>query len=249
MTTRDDSSHPEPDYPSTRQAGRGRRRALVAVTVGALLLAPVAAIASYQVGAAQLSSTSRAVAAVVGAGIMTKSGGSFNGSATVNRSTLALSLHRSIPRIAVQRSLGDLAASSAATDLGQVVLKVDGAKDRLQGVLVSVQMQLDHDNGVASSCNASFQLRRGTSTTSLATWSQELYAGASGEEDNISWSWLVTSKTDTTPHYHLWGANSCTTMLFMDEEIMTAQTFPLNGEGGAYQPAPMVGTAVAKHDR
>jgi hypothetical protein len=217
---------------------------------GALLLAPVAALASQGAATTAKSASSKAIAAVLGSGVMTKFPNGFRPNDPATRLQLALALHRSIPRIAVQENLGSLNASSPATNIGDVRIKIDGAPNKLQGVLISVQMQLDHDNALAGNCGASFTLTRDASPSNLDFWSQELYSGpASGEEDNIAWTWFVTQKTQKSSNYHLLASNSCTQTLFTDADMMTAQAFPLAGSGKPHVAAKAKQSTTPKHDQ
>lgn len=232
------------------QPGKTRRRVIALGAAGALLLVPVAAVATQGAATTAKTATSKAIAAVLGSGVMTKFPNGFRPNDPATRAQLALALHRSIPRIAVQESLGSMAASSPATNIGDVRIKIDGAPNKLQGVLISVQMQLDHDNALAGSCGASFALRRDASPNTLRSWSQELYAGpTSGQEDNIAWTWFVTQKTQKSSNYHLFASNSCTQSLFTDEDMMTAQAFPLAGSGKPHVATKAKDGVTPKHDQ
>jgi hypothetical protein len=243
-------SPPEPDLTPAPHRRRAKYTALAAA--GVLLLSPAAAVAGYHVVAAAKSPTTNAISAVLGSGVMTKFPNGFRANDPATRGTVALALQRSIPRLAVQDSLGSLASSTPATEIGSVRLKVDGATGHRQGVLLSVQMQLDHDNALTTSCSASFQFKHDLSPGIVGTWSQELYqtgAGDPGQEDNIAFSVYTTQPTGKSFNYHLLAANSCTQTLFTDEDIMTAQSFPLGGNGKAVPPPAKVSTKVPQHDR
>lgn len=237
--------------PETTPEPRRRARRLLAVGAVTALLVPAAAVAAYSAAPLARSAASDAVAAVLGSGVMTKVGGSFNPGAPAKRGDVAVALHRSMPRIAVQPELASLGASTGFVELGSVRIKSDGARGKLQGVLINVQMQLDHDSALAAGCSASWQLTRGAQPTVLGSWSQELYSGpTTGEEDNIAFSFFVTQPTNKFGNYHLLGANSCTQTLFTDLDMMTAQTFPLNGEGKPFTtPTPKVRTETPRHER
>jgi len=239
---------PESDpYPSTRR----RRTRLVAIAAaGALVLSPAVAVAGHHAYEAAKSPTTNAVAAVLGSGVMTKFPNGFRAGSPASRGTVALALQRSIPRIAVQDSFDSLASGSSLTELGSVRLKIDGAKGKRQGVLINVQMQLDHDDPIASGCSAGFAITHDQSPTQVGTWSQELYADPdSGMEDNVAFSVYTVQPTGKSFNYHLLGSNSCTQTLFTDEDILTAQSFPLGGNGKAVPPPAKVSTKVPQHDR
>jgi S-layer homology domain len=223
-------------------------KVVAAAFVGALVATPLAAIATKLVSR---ETTNKAVSAVVGAGVMTKFPDGFRPNSAATRGTLALALHRAIPRLGVQPDLDSLAASSAFTDIGGVRMRIDGASHKVQGVLLSVQIQLDHDNALGSNCNASFQITRDADPTVLGSWSQELYLGpATGEEDNIAFSIFTTQATNTTDRYHLLAANSCTQTLFTDLDMYTAQSFPFAGNGAALKAAAArVDVTTPRHDR
>ena len=239
--------------PDLTPAPRRRRTKLVALcAAGALVLSPAAAVAGHHVVAVAKTPTSNAVAAVLGSGVMTKFPNGFRQKDAATRGTVALALQRSIPRLAVQNSLDSLAASSGLTEIGSVRLKIDGAPGHRQGVLLSVQMQLDHDNPLPSGCNASFEFTHDMSPGVVGTWSQELYVsgtGDSGEEDNIAFSVYTVQPTAKSFNYHLLASNSCTQTLFTDEDIMTAQSFPLGGNGKTVPPPAKVSMKAPQHDR
>jgi hypothetical protein len=227
------------------ESARKVRFAIVGVIVVASLVG-----GAYALGAT--AATNRAIDAIVDAGVMTKFANGFRPNDPATRGDVALALHRSIPRIAVQTSLGDMNIADDSVNIGNVTLKVDGAAGKDQGVLVSVQMQLDHDTAVASGCFPSWELTKGASATVLATWSQEIYSGpANGEEDNIAFTMFVTQPTNTKGVYHLLGSNPCDQTLYTDEDIMTAQSFPLNGQGKAQVAAAIFAqhSALRRHDQ
>ena len=232
-----------PDRPSG-----GRAKLVIVGALAGVLVVGSLVTAAYALGSR--AATNRAVNVLIGAGVMTPFPDGFRADAPATRGTVALALHRSIPRIAVQEDLDNLGASSGLTDIGDVVFRIDGAPHKQQGVLISVQMQLDHDNGFGSGCLATFELTRNHSSVDLGRWEQEYYAGASGEEKNVSFSFFLLQSTNTTATYHLLASNTCTQTLFTDEEIMTAQSFPLTGGGGVFKPISIAkrGNLVARHD-
>jgi hypothetical protein len=151
-------------------------------------------------------------------------------------------------RLAVLASLGDLASAAANVNMGDIALTTGGVPGKNQSVLIEVSMQLDHDSALASGCSASWLLRRDASATNLGSWSQELYNGSPAEEHNIVFSFTTTQPSATTSTYHILGSNSCTQTLFTDEDVVTAQAFPLAGNGASpTRPGPE-GPSHAGHD-
>jgi hypothetical protein len=223
----------------------GSSRKLRFAIVGALVVASLA-VGAYALATA---ATNRAINAMIGSGVMTKFSNGFRPNDPATRGDVALALHRSIPRIAVKVGLGTLDPAAVSVNLGDVTLKIDGAAGKVQGVLVNVQMQLDHDSPVASGCFPTWQLTKDASATILGSWTQELYSGpATGEEDNVAFSFFVTQPTNTKAVYHLLGSNPCSETLFADGGIMTAQNFPLGGKGKAQvAAAPVAQHPVSAH--
>jgi hypothetical protein len=146
-------------------------------------------------------------------------------------------------RLAIQPTLGSMPTSSSDVNLGDVALTTGGKPGTNQLVKIDVYMQLDHDTALGTACGASWRLTRDASNTSLSSWSQELYNGAAAEEHNIVFTFTTTQAAVTTSTYHILGSNSCTQDLFTDEDIVTAEAFPLTGAGaaparaGAVQPS------------
>jgi hypothetical protein len=232
------------------RSGRGLSRAkfgVVCALAGALVAGPMIA-GAYTIGAR--TAADKAVTAVVGAGVMTPLRGGFHPSDPATRGTVALALHRSIPRISIQPELSSM-SDGVTADLGDVKMTVDGAAHHFQQVLISVQMQLDHDNALGSGCTASWTLTRDAAATVLGNWSQEFYTGTTGEEYNIAFSFLVSQPTNTTSTYHLNGSQACGQTLFTDQDIMTAQTFALRGNGTFRRTGRVLSPAAAVpgHDR
>ena len=132
-------------------------------------------------------------------------------------------------------------------------LRIDGAPHKIQGVLISVQLQLDHDNSLSSGCTPSFSLTKNASPKVVGGWSQEEYGGTgSGLELNVAFSAFVMQSTNTRATYHLRFTNPCTAALFVDEGMMTAQGFPLTGAGTAVkEPASLTRnrSLLLEHDR
>jgi hypothetical protein len=241
-------SQSEPDLTPAPIHKRTKLVALAAA--GALVLSPAAAVAGHHVIGAAKTPTTNAIAAVLGSGVMTKFPNGFRANSNATRGTVALALHRSIPRLAVQTSLASMDASTGFAEIGSVRLKIDGAQGHRQGVLINVQMQLDHDDPIASSCNAAFQVTHDLSPTVVGTWSQEFYADPdAGMEDNIAFSVYAVQPTGKSFNYHLLASNSCTQTLFTDEDMMTAQSFPLGGNGKAVPPPAKVSAKTPQHDR
>jgi hypothetical protein len=152
-------------------------------------------------------------------------------------------------RLAIGTGLSTITAGSSDVNMGDVALKTGGVPGKNQLVKIEVQMQLDHDSALTTGCSASFRLTRDASVTSLDNWSQELYNGAAAEEHNIAFTWTTTQPAGTTSTYHILGSNSCTQSLFPDEDVVTAEAFPLNGSGAAPARAGVHRPANPGHDR
>ncbi len=213
---------------------------VVCALVGALVAGPLV-LGAYALGSKV--ATNRATAAVVGAGVMTNFPDGFRPNDVVTRGSLATALLRSIPRLATASFDGNATAGSS-TELDTVDLRIDGAPHKIQGVLISVQLQLDHDNNLSSGCTPSFSLTKNASPKVIGGWSQEEYGGTgSGLELNVAFSVFVQQSTNTKATYHLRFSNPCTATLFVDEGMMTAQSFPLTGAGTAVKGP----TSLSRH--
>ena len=212
------------------RAGSRARFGVVCALVGALVAGPLV-MGAYALGSKVAAN--RATSAIVGAGVMTNFPDGFRPNDVVTRGSLATALLRSIPRLATASFDGSATAGSS-TELDTVDLRIDGARHKIQGVLISVQLQLDHDNSLSAGCVPSFSLTKNASPKVVGSWSQEEYGGTgSGLELNVAFSVFVQQSTNTKATYHLRFSNPCTAALFVDEGMMTAQSFPLTGAGTA----------------
>lgn len=230
------------------RAGSRARFGVVCALVGALVAGPLV-VGAYGLGSKV--ATNRAIAAVVGAGVMTNFPDGFRPNDVVTRGSLATALLRSMPRLATTSFDGSATAGSS-TELDTVDLRIDGARHKIQGVLISVQLQLDHDNNLSAGCVPSFSLTKNASPKVVGSWSQEEYGGTgSGLELNVAFSVSVRQSTNTKATYHLRFSNPCTATLFVDEGMMTAQSFPLTGAGTAVKEpgSPTKLGSLLTHDR
>lgn len=221
---------------------------MVCALVGALVAGPLV-MGAYALGSK--AARSRAVSAVVGAGVMTTFPEGFRPNDVVTRRSLAQALLRSIPRLTAASFDGSAVAGSSV-ELDSVDLRIDGVPHKIQGVLISVEMQLDHDNSLSAGCVPSFSLTKDASPKVVGGWSQEEYGGTgSGLELNVAFSVFVMQATNTKATYHLHFSNPCTSALFVDEGMMTAQSFPLTGAGTAVKASASLtkhGDMFPQHD-
>ena len=232
-----------------QRTGSRVRFGVMCALVGALVAGPLV-VGAYALGSKV--ATNRAVSAIVGAGVMTTFPDGFRPNDVVTRGALATALLRSIPRLATASFDGNADAGSSV-ELDTVDLRIDGARHKIQGVLISVQLQLDHDNSLSGGCTPSFSLTRNASPMVIGGWSQEEYGGTgSGLELNVAFSIFVKQSTNTKATYHLRFSNPCTSALFVDEGMMTAQSFPLTGAGTAVKATASLtrhGNLFPQHDR
>lgn len=221
--------------PTERQSGALRPSRLIAggVAIAVIAGSTGAAVAGVM---AQRTATSDAIEAVRGAGIMPDIAGQFQPDKAVLRRGLATALHRGLPRIAVDTTFSSVPAGSSSLDIAQVPLKVGGGPGKTQGVLVTVQMSLDHDANLAADCISSYGVTNGVGT--LETWDVEFYDIGFGEEESVAFSVLTTQATNTTVTYHLLATNPCSAELFTDEDVMTAQTVAFSADGTAFPTPP-----------
>ena len=161
---------------------------MVCALVGALVAGPLV-VGAYALGSKV--ATNRATSAVVGAGVMANFPDGFRPNDVVTRGSLATALLRSIPRLATASFDGSATAGSS-TELDTVDLRIDGTPHKIQGVLISVQLQLDHDNSLSAGCTPSFSFTKNASPKVVGGWSQEEYGGTgSGLELNVAFSVFV----------------------------------------------------------
>ena len=155
-----------PTRPSTSENNgqRRRRRGLLAAGVATVLVVAPATFAVAHAGSIAKSAQTKAIAAVVGAGLMQSTPRGFQPNAPATRGQLALALQRSAPRIALA-SVGSSVGASSSAELGAVRLKIDGAPGKNQAVLLTFNGQLDHDNALSAGCFPSFSVTRNASPT------------------------------------------------------------------------------------
>jgi hypothetical protein len=228
-----------------RRAPSGVR---IAAAFAATVVAAVPAVA-YATHATSHRSHGPAIKAVLGSGVMTNTAKGFAPNKAVTRGQLASSLQRSMPRLALQSVSGSSAASSSSM-IGEVTLRIGGAVNKNQAVVLSFNGQLDHDSQLAAGCFPSFSITRAGSPTVIASRTQELYgAPTGGLELPVSMSFLVQEKTSTTVTYQLTLTNPCSATLFLDGGDLTASNVVLNGGGKAMpNPAGQI-QHTQRHDR
>lgn len=224
---------------------------MLAVGSAAALVVSIGVAAHAAISAK--SPQSHAVKAVVGSGVMTNKHGGFHGKDPVTRAELALALQRSVPRLALSSASGS-ATAAGSTELGSVRLRVDGAKHKQQGVLLTFNGQLDHDSALTAGCFPSFTVTRDSDATVVGSRTQEEYGGGGGTglELPVSMQFLALEKTGTSVTYNLTLTNPCNVTIFIDGGDFSAQNVTLAGNGQAIpKPARLAKQvqSVAPHDR
>ena len=136
--------------PELGRSTQTRTRVLLALAGAGALVVASAVGAAYGAWAAR-SGQAKAIAAVVGSGVMTSTPQGFKPNAPATRGQLAQALLRSMPRVAFT-SVGTSAPAAGSVELGAVRLKIDGDPGKPQAVLLTFNGQLDHDTALAAGC-------------------------------------------------------------------------------------------------
>ncbi len=225
-----------------------RIRIVAAVAATAVVAAPAVALAAHA-RHHRAGSHVPAIKAVLGSGVMTNLGHGFAPNKAVTRGQLASSLQRSMPRLAMAGVSGSVATDGSA-EIGSVTIKIGGAANKNQAVLISFNGQLDHDNALTGGCFPSFSVTRDASPTVLAARTQEEYGTPQGGlELPVSMSFLIPEKTATKVTYHLTLTNPCSATLFLDGGDLTASNVVLAGSGQALPDPTKQVQRTLPHDR
>ncbi len=215
---------------------RGRRAVFgVGLLIG-LLAMPVAVWASHQFGDVPDSSPyHKNITALAESGVAGGyADGTYKPTELVSRQHMAAFLHRGLGRLTLGR-IDDVAAGASDVLIGSLAFRAEGAVGGYQGVLVTVTSQLDHDASVSANCNITLTLKRGGTT--LGTWYWEFYPTTAGEESSASATFATTQATQTIATYELRASSDCSQPTYTDNDLVTIQNFPFEGDGTGFTPA------------
>lgn len=227
-------------FRNTSEGGRtGRRTTLVIGVLIGLLAMPVAVWASHQFPDVPNSSPYHSnISAIADAGVAGGYGdGTFKPNDVVIRQHMAAFLHRGLGRISATKTVGDVSPNSAATKIASLDFRSEGAVGGYQGVLVTWVTQLDHDLSVSPGCTVSTELRHGADV--LGTWAFEFYV-TTNEKSSATASYLTMQATHTLATYEIWASSNCSQTTYTDQDLLTIQNFPFEGDGTGFEPTSIV---------
>ena len=162
-----------------RSARKGRRISVIAAAVGALIAAPLATWAATVtfVDVPPSHHAHTEITAVGSAGIMTgNAAGKFRRGRSVTRAGLAATLHRGLPRLAVDYSVGDISADPVDPELVAAVnLGVGGFEPGNQGVLVEISMQVEAAAPLTADCALTLFATSTPQNFDVGQWTTHLY--------------------------------------------------------------------------
>lgn len=211
----------------------------IGVLIG-LLAMPVAVWASHQFGDVPDSSPyHKNITALADSGVAGGfADGNYHPTEVVSRQHMAAFLHRGLGRIAATATLASINSGASDVQLGSLSFRSEGAVGGYQGILVTVNAQLDHDASVAANCSVTLAAKK--DGTSIGSWIQEFYPTTSGEESSSSAVFMTVQATQTIATYTIHGSSNCSQTTFTDREMVTVQSFPFEGDGTGFSPSSVV---------
>jgi hypothetical protein len=221
---------------SARNTRDGRRIALTGAAVGVLIAAPLAAWGATVTfdDVPPSHPAYEAITAVGGAGIMTGDAeGNFRPGRRVVRAGLASALHRGLPRLAVDDTVGDISADPADPELVAAVnLGIDGFEPGNQGVLVALSMQVETAARLTSDCTLTLYATSTPENLDVGQWTTHLYAD--DRSATVHAVFTDSQLAGTLYTYEVTADHDCGQALHVVQGALTGQTAAFTGNGQAF---------------
>jgi hypothetical protein len=221
---------------NARNTRSGRRIAVTGAAVGALIAAPLAAWGATVTfdDVPPSHPAYEAITAVGSAGIMTGNAeGNFRPGGTVVRAGLASALHRGLPRLAVDDTVGDISADPADPELVAAVnLGIDGFEPGNQGVLVELSMQVETAAPLTADCALTLFATSTPENLDVGQWTTHLYAG--DRSATVHAVFTDSQLAGTLYTYEVTADHDCGQALHVVQGALTGQTAAFTGNGQAF---------------
>lgn len=218
--------------PATARSGRrGIRLVLVAASVG-VLLAPAVAWAAGRAftDVPEGDPAFRSINAVADAGLMSGSQGKFLPDKAVTRRALAQVLHRGLHRVSVDATVDDLTVGAPDPPrIAETNMSIDGFQRGAQGVLLTLDMQVEPTSALTSDCTVTLQATSFPENFDVGTWEFTMYAGQPGQ--TVSATFLGGQLAGTAYTYEVTADNTCGQTLDVVQGALTAQSAAFQGNG------------------
>ncbi len=224
------------DSTETGANGRGRRRGVRLVLptiVVAILLTPLVAWAAGGTfsDVPESDPRFRSVMAVADAGLMTGYQGKFLPDKAVTRGGLAQFLHRGLGRVSVDGTVEDLTTGQPdPPTIAETNMTIDGFQRGAQGVLVTLDMQVEPTTSLPSRCTVTLEATSMPENFDVGTWTFHMYAGAKGQ--TVSATFLTGQLAQTSYTYQVTADHNCGQTLHVVQGALTAESVPFQGVGG-----------------
>ena len=212
-----------------------RLRWLVSGVVIGLLLVPMAAWASHQFSDVPSSSPAhRSVTAVADAGLMTGSEGRFYPGRAVTRASLAQVLHRGLHRVSVDRTIADIPmAQQDPPTIAAANMGIDGYQRGSQGVLLTLNMQVEVAQRLDSECVVTLQATSWPENFDVGASTFKMFAGERGA--SVGATFLARQSAGTLYTYEITADSTCSQPLHVISGALTAQSAAFTGNGSHFQ--------------
>ena len=215
---------------------RKRRPIVVGLTVAALVL-PVAAWAGLNQPFNDMkpgTKASRDVTEVADAGLMTGfADGGFHPYAGVNRVLLARTLHNALPRISLTSDISAFPTTDDENERAIVgSISIDGYFRGSQEVVVNLNMEVS-STGITSDCTTHLQVLSQPENFRVGRWNFTMSPGS--QHRSVSATFAAPQPTGSAYTYALFGYTDCPNPVTVDQGVLSAQTFPFDGLGNAYE--------------
>jgi hypothetical protein len=196
----------------------------------AVLAVPAAAIAFTDVP--PTSPAFRAIEAVADAGLMSGFNGKFLPDQTVNRRLLAQVLHRGLHRASVDETVDDITTGEPDPPvIAETNMFIDGFQRGSQGVLLSLDMQVQAAQPIAADCNVVLDARSFPENFPAGTWTFRMYQG--DRSATVHATFIVGQLAGTAYTYDVSADSGCGP-LHVVQGAWTAESVAFQGNGTAF---------------
>jgi hypothetical protein len=196
----------------------------------AVLAVPAAAIAFTDVP--PTSPAFRAIEAVADAGLMSGFNGKFLPDQTVNRRLLAQVLHRGLHRASVDETVDDITTGEPDPPvIAETTMFIEGFQRGSQGVLLSLDMQVQAAQPIAADCNVVLDARSFPENFPAGTWTFRMYQG--DRSATVHATFIVGQLAGTFYTYDVSADSGCGP-LHVVQGAWTAESVAFQGNGNAF---------------
>jgi hypothetical protein len=143
-------------------------------------------------------------------------------------------LHRGLHRVSVDRTVDDIpVAQQDPPTIAETNMSIDGFQRGAQGVLLSLNMQVESAQPVTSDCTVKLQATSWPENFDVGTSIFKMYAGERAA--TVSATFLAAQLAGTSYTYELTADSACAQPLRVISGALTAQSAAFTGNGSPFQ--------------